>query len=222
MQQRMAVLELHWESSIQLPIGNAQINNTVDRPWLVRARFGRALAIGLAFALLVAIFARGWTTPVFDAVSAVVVLWSGGTSILPYIVGSRPFWKTGLQILAIVAIAFGIQAVSSTTVCLLHCTGFAIPSGQIVTALVIAPLFETLVLQGWAQTSLSATFGKAVGLVATAILFVLIHVAISPMIVFAAFALCWLRYKSDSLGAVWLAHGLINCGVWVLAARGIG
>ncbi len=90
-----------------------------------------------------------------------------------------------------------------------HCMDVAFLPSDIVGVLLAAPLFESIVFQGWLQTVLQRS-GAMIAIAGTSVAFIMIHLAISPFLLVAALVLSLLRFYTRSLSYVIIAHTAIN------------
>jgi membrane protease YdiL (CAAX protease family) len=82
---------------------------------------------------------------------------------------------------------------------------------MVVLANVFAPLAETIVVQGWIYSYAAWFFNSERGAVlASVVLFALMHLALTPTIVVASVVLTVLRQRTKSLGPPALVHFVIN------------
>jgi len=90
----------------------------------------------------------------------------------------------------------------------------------ILLANLVAPIAETIVFQGWVYDAAKWAFGSDQGAVlVSAFCFAFIHLALTPTIIVAAFALAILRQRTNSLGPPTIVHLAINLEVTLLYLR---
>lgn len=187
----------------------------IFRTWLEKANFLSALAISVVVTALLAIplhLASGLeATNIAYAAVSIIVIWRGGSSILRPLLGTRPI--IGLLLSASIA-AIGTALRLAMPMLIPGGTLEQNPSVSSIqlaaNVLVLAPLAETLIFQGWIQTKLGGAMRPSIALVSTAALFLASHLQASVSMAFMAVALCWLRSRSGSLLAVFVAHSVFN------------
>ena len=187
--------------------------------WLVRARVPIATVIGIAISFAFATRpSNDWLTPtpVAYTVAAALILWWGGATIVKPLRGDWSTRQIVIGAVVVAAIAIALNRFLHYGVCIYGgCDAFepkSITWQYFIDPWILAPVFETIAFQGWLQTRLTYIFGQTIGFWATVVLFILVHIELSPTIVVAAVALCFLRAGSKSLACVMLAHALVNIG----------
>lgn len=163
-----------------------------------------------------------YATFVGYAAGSIVALRSGGRHVLRPMLGSlRP------SSAVVVGALFGIlgclcQLASPRYYCLPQpCTppSLADPSPTLIAigVVIVTPIFETIVFQGWIQTRLSQFFGLLVGAVITTALFILMHFGVSVTLLVMAVSFCWIRIRWGSLLSITIAHSIANLGIFILS-----
>ena len=182
--------------------------------WLQDANIALALLIALPVAIVLHLAASAWVSATlvwYSCALALIVFWSR-RSIAGVLRLNGGAWKFG----ALTAAGIGITVLAyrlfpEQHYCLVpHCIDFLqfLPS-DFVAVLLLAPLFESIVFQGWFQTVLQRS-GSLIAIAGTSAVFILVHLAVSPFLLVAALVFSLLRFYTRSLLYVIIAHVAIN------------
>jgi membrane protease YdiL (CAAX protease family) len=87
---------------------------------------------------------------------------------------------------------------------------------SLLTANIIAPFAETIMIQGWIYDLALAARNQRLAITVSALAFVLIHLSLTPTIAVSALALSVLRNRTMSLGPPALVHLLVNLEVTMI------
>jgi membrane protease YdiL (CAAX protease family) len=105
------------------------------------------------------------------------------------------------------------------------CLGICSPIGgtgsislaDIVLANVLAPIAESILVQGWCYEFACFLLGRGrLAVLMTAVLFIAIHLSITIPLVVSAFVLAMIRHRTHSLGSPIVVHFIFNFAVTVL------
>lgn len=168
-------------------------------------------------------FASAYTLALFLPLTAVAV-WHR-SDFMPLLPGNRS-WRRAVLLGVVPAGAF--IATLCGLVYALHLSfhapithyvaplveGFSSSQNWVVFA---APFVEEIIFRLWLQTRLQQYFG-IVGAVVTALIFLAIHLTISPWRIILAVILTALRYRYGSLGACIIAHYTYDLGLWAFVS----
>jgi membrane protease YdiL (CAAX protease family) len=86
---------------------------------------------------------------------------------------------------------------------------------------ILAPIAETIIIQGWCYDFGRFLFGTRAAVAITSIAFIAIHLSASISLVVAAVALAVLRARTDRLAAPLAVHFAVNLGVTAIAISSI-
>lgn len=188
------------------------VNPTHPKPMLVLA--GNCLMYVAIYVGFAAVFVGRYRRPVFRSLGWCRV---GGKTIGRTLVGA-------------IVLTFAVQLVGN----LLHTPKIQTPMDEYLSttprliafglmAVTLAPIFEELVFRGFLQPLFSRTFGVAVGIVMTAVLFGSLHASeyhlvwqYITVVSIVGLALGWVRWRTNSVIPSTIMHASYN-GMLVLA-----
>lgn len=190
--------------------------------WLRQARIPLALAAAVASALFAAASSPSlsvFAMPIAYATGTIFALAAGGKRICAVLLGTLTVAE---------AVGFGtlLGALGALCVALsppVYCIGGPCSGAPHVSlwllgfaVFLFAPIFETIVIQGWLQTRIADLFGPSTSTILTALVFIVIHARVSVVLVVLAFAFSIVRTKHQSLLAIMIAHTLANISAFLI------
>jgi len=127
----------------------------------------------------------------------------------------------GLALVYLLIAGFGIKLIYPQ-----FRTWFFVPEGasgialSILTVVILAPLVEELIFRGWIYTSLRNSFGAWAAIIATALVFAVVHMdatRLYPLLIFVpGLLLTIIRERNGSAKASFYAHALYNGMAWLI------
>jgi len=193
------------------------------RVWLRRARVPAVTVFAVVITAAISLIARDvrpFATPIAYGILTTAVAMRSGRSLRAPLVGALPLWQTILLTISGSGIIVLAQFLFPARSCFFQACGTASAQGTLtllIFVLLLAPVAETIVMQGWFQTRIAEVLGPGIAFGLTAAVFVGIHLGVSFALVVAACVMSWLRVSSRSLASIIVVHAVANLGIFLLS-----
>ena len=155
------------------------------------------------------------TTVTYGLIAALAILMGRSAFVMPLLGRlsmKNMLWIGVLSGLAIITVPFAID-----TIVTIHPVSTDTPVPNTMLLLLLAPFVESYLIQGRVFSFARRYLPCGWAVTCTMCAFITIHLSINVTIVFAAIVLTIIRSKTQSLGAVIIAHSVANAVVLAVA-----